>query len=48
MPRINSANELEELRKQIISKRNPDKPCIAVCGGTSCLGLGNDRSDPRL
>jgi NADP-reducing hydrogenase subunit HndC len=41
MPRINSANELEELRKEIISRKNPDKPCIAVCGGTTCLGLGN-------
>ena len=42
MPRINSANELEELRKEIISKKNPEKPCIAVCGGTTCLGLGNN------
>ncbi len=43
MPRINSAAELEELRKDILSKRNPDKPCIAICAGTGCLGLGNDR-----
>ena len=41
MPRINSANELEELRKEITSKKNPDKPCVAICGGTSCLGFGN-------
>ncbi len=43
MPRINSSAELEELRKGILSKRDPDKPCIAICAGTSCLALGNDR-----
>jgi NADP-reducing hydrogenase subunit HndC len=42
MPRINSAAELEELRKGIWSKR-PHKSCIAICAGTGCLGLGNDR-----
>ena len=43
MPRINSAAELKELRKDILSKRDPDRPCIAICAGTGCLGLGNDR-----
>jgi len=43
MPRINSAAELEELRKGILSKRDPNRPCIAICAGTSCLALGNDR-----
>ena len=43
MPRINSATELEEFRKGILSKRDPDKSCIAICAGTSCLSLGNDR-----
>ncbi|MBT3254963.1 MAG: NADH-quinone oxidoreductase subunit NuoF [Deltaproteobacteria bacterium] len=40
MPRINSPAELEEFRKDIISKRDPNKPCIAVCTGTGCLALG--------
>jgi NADH:ubiquinone oxidoreductase subunit F (NADH-binding)/(2Fe-2S) ferredoxin/Pyruvate/2-oxoacid:ferredoxin oxidoreductase delta subunit len=40
MPRINSPAELEEFRKSIISKRDPNKPCIAVCTGTGCLALG--------
>jgi len=40
MPRINSPVELEEFRKEIISKRDPDKFCIAVCTGTGCLALG--------
>ena len=42
MPRINSPDELEELRKGIISKRNPNKPCVVVCGGASC-SVYNDR-----
>src|SRR3990167_5905287 len=40
MPRINSHAELEEFRQDIISKRGPNKPCIAVCTGTGCLALG--------
>lgn len=43
MPKINSAAELETFRKDILSKRDPNKPCIAVCAGTGCLGLGNDK-----
>jgi NADH-quinone oxidoreductase subunit F len=42
MPRINSPSELEELRKDILSKRYTDKPCIAVCGGAGCRA-NNDR-----
>jgi len=40
VPRIESPAELEAFRKDIISKRDPDKPCIAVCTGTGCLALG--------
>jgi len=40
VPRIESPAELEKSRKDIISKRDPDKPCIAVCTGTGCLALG--------
>ncbi len=42
MSRINSAAQLEELRKDILSKRDPDKTCIAICSGMGCHGLGND------
>ena len=28
MPRINSPAELEDLRKSILSERDPNKPCI--------------------
>ena len=38
MARINSAAELERWRKSIVSKKDPKKPCIAICGGIGCLG----------
>ena len=40
MTRINSPVELEACRKEIVSRRDPNKPCIAVCTGTGCLALG--------
>jgi NADH-quinone oxidoreductase subunit F len=43
MPRIKSAAELEALRKGILSKKDPNRPCIAICTGTGCLALGNDK-----
>jgi len=38
--RLNSVAALEALRKAIVASRDPDKPCITVCGGTGCLALG--------
>ena len=38
MARINSAAELEQVRKSIVSKKDPKKPCVAICGGIGCLG----------
>ena len=32
---------MEKFRKGILSKRNHDKPCIAICAGMDCLGLDN-------
>jgi NADH-quinone oxidoreductase subunit F len=43
MPRLNSAAELEKLRKDILSKRDPDKPSIAICAGMDCFGQENGR-----
>src|SRR3972149_4588749 len=42
MPRINSPAELEELRKGILSKRDPNKPCITLCSGTACHASGSE------
>ncbi len=33
---------MEALRKGLLSKRDPNKPCIAICAGTGCLGPGSD------
>jgi len=40
MPRINSPAELDAFRKVVVSGRDPQKPCVAVCTGTGCLALG--------
>ncbi len=38
--RLGSAAELEHLRQSILSKRDPSRTCISVCGGTGCLASG--------
>ncbi|MFH1319167.1 MAG: NADH-quinone oxidoreductase subunit NuoF [Bacteroidota bacterium] len=41
MQRINSPIELEEFRKDILSKRDPKKPCLTLCSGTACHATGS-------
>src|SRR5512136_2416629 len=38
--RVNSPKQLEALRASIVAKKNPKKPCIALCVGTGCLAYG--------
>ncbi|MCX8170629.1 MAG: CO dehydrogenase/acetyl-CoA synthase complex subunit epsilon [Candidatus Bathyarchaeota archaeon] len=40
MKRLNSPADLERLRREIIAKRDPKKPTIAVCISTGCQALG--------
>ncbi|MDY6971763.1 MAG: NADH-quinone oxidoreductase subunit NuoF [Thermodesulfobacteriota bacterium] len=40
MPELRSIEDLEKSRQDISSRRDPDKPCIAVCAGTGCIPLG--------
>ena len=40
MAQIKSPEELEKLRQEILSGKNPSKPCISVCAGSSCLASG--------
>jgi NADH-quinone oxidoreductase subunit F len=40
MTRISSAAELETLRREITSVRDPSTPCLTVCVGTGCLASG--------
>jgi NADH:ubiquinone oxidoreductase subunit F (NADH-binding)/(2Fe-2S) ferredoxin/Pyruvate/2-oxoacid:ferredoxin oxidoreductase delta subunit len=39
--RLSSAEELEELRKEILSKRDPGKPVVTICTGTACQTYGS-------
>lgn len=39
--RLSSAKELEELRKEILSKRDPGKQIVTVCTGTACQTYGS-------
>jgi NADH:ubiquinone oxidoreductase subunit F (NADH-binding)/(2Fe-2S) ferredoxin len=38
--KLKSLGELEALRKSIIEKRDPNKPCITICNGTGCQAYG--------
>ena len=38
--RLTSPKQLETLRKSIEAKKDPKKPCIALCVGTGCLAYG--------
>ena len=41
MSQINSPAELEDFRKGILSKRDPNKPCITLCSGSACHATGS-------
>jgi NADH-quinone oxidoreductase subunit F len=40
MARLNSPEELKNFREEILSKRNPDNPCISICAGAGCVASG--------
>jgi NADH-quinone oxidoreductase subunit F len=40
MGTLNSPQELEKLRDEILKKRDPNQPFITVCGGTGCHASG--------
>ena len=40
LPRMHSPAELEELRKGLLSRRDPERPCITLCSGTACHATG--------
>ncbi|HSO72034.1 MAG TPA: NAD(P)H-dependent oxidoreductase subunit E, partial [Thermodesulfobacteriota bacterium] len=48
MTRINSPAELEALRKEILSTRDPQKPCITLCSGSACHATGSREVAARL
>jgi len=48
MARINFPGELDELRKSILSKRDPNKPCITLCSGSACHASGSREVAARI
>jgi NADH:ubiquinone oxidoreductase subunit F (NADH-binding)/(2Fe-2S) ferredoxin/NAD-dependent dihydropyrimidine dehydrogenase PreA subunit len=40
MARLKSPEELEQLRQELLARRDPDKPCISICAGAGCLAYG--------
>ena len=40
MPRITLPAELEAYRREILSSRSPDKPCLTLCSGSACHATG--------
>ncbi len=42
MARLNSPEEVENFRQEILSKRDPNMPCISVCVGAGCIASGAD------
>ena len=42
MARLNSPEELRKFRQAILSKRDPDNPCISICAGAGCVASGAD------
>ena len=42
MARLNSPEELQNFRQEILSKRDPDNPCVSICAGAGCVASGAD------
>jgi NADP-reducing hydrogenase subunit HndC len=42
MTRLSTPEELEKFRQEILSGRDPDKPCITLCCGSACLASGSE------
>jgi NADH-quinone oxidoreductase subunit F len=40
MARLNSPEELEKFRQEVVSKRDPNTPCISICAGAGCIASG--------
>ena len=38
--KLSTPQDLEKLRQDILSKRDPSRPCISICAGTGCLAFG--------
>ncbi|MDM8544387.1 NADH-quinone oxidoreductase subunit NuoF [Desulfococcaceae bacterium HSG9] len=42
MARLNSPEELENFRQELLSEKDPGTPCISICAGAGCIASGAD------
>ncbi len=42
MARIRTPEELEAFRKELLSRKDPARPCISICAGAGCIASGAD------
>jgi len=42
MARLKTPEELQNLRQEILSRKDPDNPCISICAGAGCVASGAD------
>ncbi|MBU1344671.1 MAG: NADH-quinone oxidoreductase subunit NuoF [Proteobacteria bacterium] len=42
MARLNTPEELLTFRQEILSRRDPNNPCISICAGAGCVASGAD------
>jgi NADH-quinone oxidoreductase subunit F len=40
MAQLNSPEELEKFRQEVVSRRDPNTPCISICAGAGCIASG--------
>ncbi len=40
MASLSSPEELKQFRQEIVSRRDPEKPCISICAGAGCIATG--------
>ena len=43
MKKIKSFDELKSVQDKVKQGRDPNKPCITICGGTGCLAYGTQK-----
>jgi NADH-quinone oxidoreductase subunit F len=48
MIRLHSAEALEKYRHELITGRNPKKPCITLCSGSACNSSGSEEVGVRI
>ncbi len=42
MARLTTPEELESFRQEILSKKDPNNPCVSICAGAGCVASGAD------